>query len=97
MRLAQKVLQICPALAFNAPLGPNPLLMQATNNFARCCVGDHPAVGADELTCGIEAMFMLHQSQTNDSNNPGHFAWAIPIICLMNLHIVNFTKLCPID
>ena len=48
-------------------------------------------------TCGVEAFKMLHVSEIKDSKNPGDsWAWTIPLMRLMNLHIVNYTKLCPI-
>ena len=84
LTLACKVL-----LAFSAPLGPNPSLIRATTNFACCRAGMHPTEGADEVACGIKAAKMLHRSETRDSNNPGHWAWTIPIARMMNLHMVN--------
>ena len=91
MTLAHKVF-----LGFNAPLGPNPHLVQATLNCAKCRTRNHPTEGADEVVCGVEAIKMLHISVIRDSNNPGSWAWTIPLARLMNLHIVNCTKLCPI-
>ena len=34
--------------------------------------------------------------EIRDSNNPGGWCWTIPLARLMNLPIVNYTKLCPI-
>ena len=59
-------------LGFNGPLGPNPLLVQATLNHACCRTGHHPTEGADEISCGVEAIKMLHISEIRDSNNPCH-------------------------
>ena len=71
-------------------------LVQATLNYANCRTGNHPTVGADEVACGVEAIKMLHISEIRDSNNPGSWAWTIPLARVMNLHIVNCTKLAPI-
>ena len=92
LNLAHKVF-----LGFNGPVGPNPYLVQATLNFAKCRTGIHPTEGSDEVACGVEAFKMLHISEIKDSKNPGdNWTWTIPLMRLMNLHIVNYTKLCPI-
>ena len=83
-------------LGFNRPLGPNPYLVQATLNYANCRTGNHPTVGADEVVCGVEAIKMLCISEIRDSNNPGSWAWTIPLARVMNPHIVNCAKLAPI-
>ena len=71
-------------------------LVQATINCACCRTGYHPTEGADEVACGVEAIKMLCISEIRDSNNPGGWCWTIPLARLMNLPIVNCTKLCPI-
>ena len=43
-----------------------------------------------------EAIKMSCISEIRDSNNPGGWTWTIPLVRLMNLHIANCTKLCPI-
>ena len=48
------------------------------------------------MACGVEAIKMLCVTEIRNSNNPGGWAWTIPLVRLMNLHIVNCTKLCPI-